>query len=114
MNIVRFINSWQVERFIAHVMEKHGHLPESLSDLEIGYFMGLAFIDCTPANKMILDLVLQNPTVFFTEEEEEEEEAHHSMTKTLEAELAKEIEQRKTEEDKTATGIVMRSWELKP
>lgn len=111
MNIVRFINYWQVERFIASVMEKHGHLPESLSDLEIGYFMSQAFIDCTPANKMILDLVLQNPTVFFTEEEDKEE-VDHNLAKDLAAKLAKEIEQRNMEEDKTA-GVVMRSWELK-
>ena len=97
MNVVRFINSWQVERFVAQVMEKHGHLPESLSDLEIGYFMSQAFIDCTPANKMILDLVLQNPTVFFTEEEEE---AHQSMLKALEAESATEIAQCVPEDEK--------------
>lgn len=109
MNIVRFINSWQVERFIVSVMEKHGHLPESLSDLEIGYFMGLAFIECTPANKMILDLVLQNPTVFFTEEEDKEE-VDHNLAKDLAAKLAKEIEPCKTEDK---AGIVMRSWELK-
>ena len=110
MNVVRFINSWQVERFIANVMEKHGHLPESLSDLEIGYFMGMAFIECTPANKMILDLVLQNPTVFFTEEEDKEE-VDHNLAKDLAAKLAKELEQTKMD-DKTA-GVVMRSWEIK-
>lgn len=111
MNVVRFINAWQVERFISNVMEKHGHLPDSLSDLEIGYFMGQTFIECTPANKMILDLVLQNPMAFFTEEEDEEE-VDHNRTKELAAELAKEIEQCKAEEDKTA-GVVMRSWEIK-
>lgn len=112
MNIVRFINSWQVERFIAYVMEKHGHLPDSLSDLEIGYFMGQAFIECTPANKMILDLVLQNPMVFFTEEEDKEE-VDHDLAKDLAEELAKEIEQCKTEEDKAGDKIVMRAWEVK-
>lgn len=99
MNIVRFINFWQVERFIANVMEKHGHLPDSLSDLEIGYFMSKAFIDCTPANKMILDLVLQNPMVFFTEEENKEE-VDHDLAKELAAELATEIAQCIPEDEK--------------
>lgn len=99
MNVVHFINAWQVERFVAQVMEKHGHLPESLSDLEIGYFMGLAFIECTPANKMILDLILQNPMVFFTEEENTEK-VDHNLAKDLAAELATEIAQCVPENEK--------------
>lgn len=75
MYFVKLVSNWQIERFIEKVMEEYGYLPESIPDLEMGYFMSQASMKCTQANKMILDLILQNPMAFFTAEYQEEDKA---------------------------------------
>ena len=107
MNI-DMLSNFRIGYFLDRVFEGEGHMPDSLSDIELGYYMGLTNIDLTAGNIKMLQFVLANWQHFVTEERNG---IDHQLAKDLEAELDREINQCKPVEDKS--GVVMRSWEFK-
>lgn len=68
MNI-DMLTSFRIGYFLDRVFEGEGHMPDSLGDIELGYYMGLTNIGLTDGNVKTLQFVLANWQLFVVPDE---------------------------------------------
>lgn len=57
---INMLSNFRIGHFLDRVFEDKGFMPDSLSDIELGYYMGQAIIDLTESNIKQLKFILAN------------------------------------------------------
>ena len=57
---INMLSTFRIGYFLDRVLEGEGFMPDSLSDIELGYYMGRADIDLTEGNIKQLKFILAN------------------------------------------------------
>lgn len=66
---INMLSNFRISYFLDRVLEGEGHMPDSLSDIDFGYYMGKADIDLTGSNIKLLKFILANWQFFVSEED---------------------------------------------
>ena len=66
---INMLTAFRIGYFMDQVFEGEGFMPDSLSDIDLGYYMGKADIDLTEGNIKLLKFVLANWQFFVSEED---------------------------------------------
>ena len=66
---INMLTAFRIGYFLDRVFEGEGHMPDHLTDLALGYYMGKADIDFTECNIRLLRFVLANWQFFVADED---------------------------------------------
>lgn len=62
--IITMLSNFRTGYFLDRVLEGEGFMPDSLSDIDLGYYMGKADIEPTEGNIKLLKFILANWQLF--------------------------------------------------